>query len=418
MWVAAPAAAALLADWGADVIKVEAPAGDPMRQVFGSLGIDSDMPNPAFSLDNRGKRSVVLDLRQPEGRQHLEDLLATADVFITNLRPDSLEGFGLEPEATVGRHPHLVYCSISGYGLRGEDRNRPTYDIGAFWARSGLSMQMADHEGNPLNARGGIGDHITGLAALAGVLAAVMEQRATGRGRVVEVSLLRTGTYVLGWDLGLQMTLGKVARAEPRHRNQAPLMNPYRAADGSWFFLTGLEAGRHIAAVCRALGHPELLEDPRFADASSIRRNRAEVIAILDEIIAERPMAEWAERFDRRGGVVGSGPDSGRGGGGPAAVGERGHRGDRRWRTGGGATVGQRAGELLRRRPGGAGDRYPGSASTPTRCWPRWPSAAPDRSVPGQAGVSCGGGRAPRMARTTAGRRSGCQTRRSAKDQA
>src|SRR5277367_170578 len=100
VWVAAPAAAALLADWGADVIKVEAPAGDPMRQVFGSLGIDSDMPNPAFSLDNRGKRSVVLNLRDAEGREHFEDLLATADVFITNLRPDSLEGLGLEPGAT------------------------------------------------------------------------------------------------------------------------------------------------------------------------------------------------------------------------------------------------------------------------------------------------------------------------------
>lgn len=301
VWVAAPSAAALLADWGADVIKVESPAGDPMRQVFGSLGIDSDMPNPAFSLDNRGKRSVVLDLRGPEDRRHLEELVATADVFITNLRPDSLEGLGLEPAATAARHPHLVYCSISGYGLRGDDRNRPTYDIGAFWARSGLSMQMADEAGNPLNARGGIGDHITGLAALGGLLAAVLEQRATGQGRVVEVSLLRTGTYVLGWDLGLQMTLGKVARAESRARNQAPLMNPYRAGDGRWFFLTGLEAGRHIAAVLRALGHPELLDDPRFADAASIRRNRSEVISILDEIIAGAPLEVWEKRFDEEG---------------------------------------------------------------------------------------------------------------------
>ncbi len=109
------------------------------------------------------------------------------------------------------RHPHLVYCSVSGYGLRGEERDRPTYDIGAFWARSGLAVQMADADGSPLNARGGIGDHITALAALAGLLAAVIEQRATGRGRVVEVSLLRTGAYILGWDLGLQMALGKVA---------------------------------------------------------------------------------------------------------------------------------------------------------------------------------------------------------------
>ena len=151
------------------------------------------------------------------------------------------------------------------------------------------------------NARGGIGDHITGLAALAGLLAAVLEQRATGRGRVVEVSLLRTGAYVLGWDLGLQMTLGKVARAEPRERNQAPLMNPYRAADGRWFFFTGLEAARHIGAVCRALGRPDLADDPRFADAGAIRRHRTEIIAILDEIIGELPLAAWAERFDREG---------------------------------------------------------------------------------------------------------------------
>jgi crotonobetainyl-CoA:carnitine CoA-transferase CaiB-like acyl-CoA transferase len=177
VWVAAPSAAALLADWGAEVIKVEARTGDPMRNVFGSIGIAGDLPNPAFALDNRGKRSVVLDLRDTTERQHLEDLLATADVFVTNLRPDALDKLNLEPHLTVERHPRLVYCSVSGYGLRGEERNRPTYDIGAFWARSGLAMQMADDDGSPLNARGGIGDHITGLAALAGILGAVLEQR-------------------------------------------------------------------------------------------------------------------------------------------------------------------------------------------------------------------------------------------------
>lgn len=129
----------------------------------------------------------------------------------------------------------------------------------------------------------------------------MLEQRHTGRGRVVEVSLLRTGAYVLGWDLGIQMALGKVAGAEPRHRNQAPLMNPYRAADGRWFFFTGLEAMRHLPAVCRALGRPDLLDDPRFGDAAAIRRNRSEVIAVLDGIIAERPLAEWVERFEREG---------------------------------------------------------------------------------------------------------------------
>ncbi len=301
VWVAGPAAAALLADWGADVVKVESPSGDPMRHVFASIGIRNDFSNPAFALDNRGKRDVSLDLNDAGDRKHLEDLLDWADVFISNLRPDALDKLDLEPFATVERHPRLVYCSVSGYGLKGEDRNRPAYDIGAFWARSGLSTQMADPDGVPLNARGGIGDHITALAALAGVLAAVLEQRQTGKGQVVEVSLLRTGAYVLGWDLGLQMTLGKVARSEPRHDNQAPLMNPYRAEDGHWFFLMGLEIERHMARVCSALGRPDLLDDPRFASASVIRKNRVELIALLDAIIAQRPLAEWAERFDREG---------------------------------------------------------------------------------------------------------------------
>ena len=216
VWVAAPSAAALLADWGADVIKIEAPSGDPMRKAFGSVGIRKDFPNPAFAQDNRGKRSVVLDLRKQEDRDRLEELLDTADVFISNLRPDALDGLGLEPSATVARHPGLVYCSISGYGLRGEDRNRPAYDVGAFWARSGLSYQLGSVGGGPLYARGAIGDHITALAGLSGLLAAVLEQRQTGRGRVVEVSLLRTGAFVLGWDLGLQATVGKVSPAEPR----------------------------------------------------------------------------------------------------------------------------------------------------------------------------------------------------------
>jgi crotonobetainyl-CoA:carnitine CoA-transferase CaiB-like acyl-CoA transferase len=272
-----------------------------MRHAFGSLGIGQDFPNPAFAQDNRGKRSVVLDLREQVDRDRLEELLETADVFVSNLRPDALDGLGLEPSATVARHPRLVYCSISGYGLRGDDRNRPAYDIGAFWARSGLSVQMANSEGVPLNARGGIGDHISGLAALSGLLAAVLEQRHTGRGRVVEVSLLRTGIYVLGWDLSLQATVGKVARAEARENNQTPLMNSYRAADGRWFFFTGLEADRHVGPICRALGREDLLSDPRFANAGAIRKNRTEVIAILDEVIAAQPLSVWAERFDREG---------------------------------------------------------------------------------------------------------------------
>ena len=393
VWVAAPSAAALLADWGADVVKVEPPSGDPMRNAFGSLGIGGgDSPNPAFAQDNRGKRSIVLDLRHAEARERLEELLATADVFVTNLRPDALDALGLEPGATVARHPRLVYGSVSGYGLRGDDRNRAAYDIGAFWARSGLSVQLADSEGVPLNARGGIGDHVGGLATLAGLLAAVLEQRATGRGRVVEVSLLRTGAYVLGWDLSLQANLGKVAPAEPRRSNQTPLMNSYRTKDGHWFFFTCLEADRHLDKVLRALGRPGLVDDPRFASARALRRNRTEVIAVLDEIIAGEPLDVWAERFEREG--VWWAPARS-----PAQVLDDPQLAATDAFVGAASTrVSRPSGPSTARSPSrtrrcGHPRRPPASASTPTRCWRSWRRGRrgpnrplrPDRG-PGRAG--------------------------------
>src|SRR5215831_7399444 len=272
VWVAAPAASGILADWGADVIKVEAPSGDPMRNVFGAIGMDAEMPNPAYALDNRGKRSLVLDLHDDGDRARLEELLTDAHVFLTNLRPDVLDKFGLDAASTSARHPHLVYCSVSGYGLAGPDRERPSYDLGAFWARSGLSYQLGSDA--PLNARGGIGDHITSLAALAGILGGVLQQRATGEGCVVETSLLRAGAYALGWDLGLQASLGKVARGEPREATQSPLMNAYRTADDRWLFLTCLEADRHLRSVYAALDREDLLDDERFASGRGLRKNK------------------------------------------------------------------------------------------------------------------------------------------------
>jgi crotonobetainyl-CoA:carnitine CoA-transferase CaiB-like acyl-CoA transferase len=299
VWVAAPAASGILADWGADVIKVEAPAGDPMRNVFGAIGMDREMPNPAYTLDNRGKRSLVLDLRDDADRARMEALLADAHVFLTNLKPDVLDKFGLDPDSTSARHPHLVYCSVTGYGLAGPDRERASYDLGAFWARSGLSYQLGSDA--PLNARGGIGDHITSLAALSGILAGVLQQRATGEGCVVETSLLRAGAYVLGWDLGLQAALGKVARGEPREETQSPLMNSYRTADDRWLFLTCLEADRHLRNVLVALEREDLADDERFANGRALRKNKREVIGVLDAEFAKRPLDEWAQRLDGAG---------------------------------------------------------------------------------------------------------------------
>lgn len=301
IWVAGPAAGGVMADWGAEVTKVESPEGDPMRRVFQLIVGHGQPQSPPFDLDNRGKRSVVADLTTDEGRAVVDALVADADVFLTNLRPDALERLGLGHEALLGAHPRLVYCSVTGYGLTGPDRDRPGYDVGAFWARSGLAHLMAVDGEAPPALRGGMGDHLTGLAALGGILAKLLERERTGRGGLVEASLLRTGVYAVGWDLGIQARFAKLAPTAPRTSEMNPALNSYRGSDDRWFWLLGVESDRHFPAVARAVGHPEWMEDPRFATARGRRHASAAVIAALDEVFATRPRHEWIDRFDAEG---------------------------------------------------------------------------------------------------------------------
>ncbi len=301
LWVAGPAAAGILADWGADVVKIEPPAGDPMRAFF-QLATGSKVDrNPPFDLDNRGKRSVVLDLRVPAGRAALDRLLAPADVFVSNFRPDALARLGCDPETLTARFPRLVYASISGYGRTGPERDRPGYDVGAFWARSGVAQTLAPEGVAPPQIRGGFGDHVTAITTVAGIVTALYERERSGRGRVVETSLLRTGAYCLGWDLGIQLAFGKIRQPVARTEVETPLVNCYRAGCGRWFWLIGLEADRHFPGVARTIAREDLLTDPRFASARERRRNCSAVIAELDRAFATRPLREWAERFDREG---------------------------------------------------------------------------------------------------------------------
>jgi crotonobetainyl-CoA:carnitine CoA-transferase CaiB-like acyl-CoA transferase len=298
VWVAGPACAGLLGDWGADVVKVEPPAGDPMRALW-SATAGADLPvNPPFDLDNRSKRSVVLDLRADDGKAALERLLGEADVFVTNLRPDALERLGLGHADVRARHPHLVYCSVTGYGLDGPDAGRAGYDVGAYWARAGHAASLTVPGEVPPTARGGVGDHITGLAAAAGVCAALVERSRTGEGRLVETSLLRTGVYTLGWDLGIQQAFGKLLPPQPRTESSTPLVSCYRCGDGRWLWLLGLEADRHFPGLCRAIGREDLLTDDRFAGARARRVHATELVAIFDEAFATRDRAAWAAAFD------------------------------------------------------------------------------------------------------------------------
>ncbi len=298
VWVAGPSAAGVMADWGADVIKVEPPAGDPMRAMFASTGYSADIPNAPFAVDNRGKRSVVLDLTRLEPRAALDRLLDTADVFVTNLRLDPLARLGLLPDDVRASRERLVYALLTGYGSDGPDKDRAGYDIGAFGARSGVLHQMVPAGQPPAPIPRGLGDHATGLATLAGVLGALLDRGRTGQGQLVETSLLRTGIYTLGWDIAIQLTLGKVAGTVPRTEAPTPTSNSYRCGDGKWVWLLGVEADRHFPRLCKALERTDLLDDERFASARSRRHNRHELIGILDAEFATKPYAEWLERFD------------------------------------------------------------------------------------------------------------------------
>jgi crotonobetainyl-CoA:carnitine CoA-transferase CaiB-like acyl-CoA transferase len=297
VWVAGPAAGGILCDWGAEVIKVEPPTGDPMRAVFSLAVGASQAANPPFDLDNRGKRSVVLDLRTEEHRGAFDRLLATADVLVTNLRVDALERLGLGHEEVLERHPRLVYASVTGYGLDGPERERAGYDVGAFYARSGFAHSMTIGDGAPPSLRSGKGDHVTGLAAAAAVSAALLRRERTGRGGLVETSLLRAGMYMTGWELAIQLWFGKSQAPEPRETSSTPLVNSYRDSEGRWFWLIGLEADRHLPGILAAIGRPELATDERFLTARDRRINGAQLIAELDAAFATRTRDEWAEAF-------------------------------------------------------------------------------------------------------------------------
>ncbi len=298
VWVAGPAATGLMADWGADVIKVEPPAGDPQRFVFGALGVADQKGVPPFEIDNRGKRSVVLDLRNENELQKMFALLEEADVFVSNVRPAGLARMGLDPDSLTKRFPRLIYGQLTGYGTTGPDVDKAGYDIGAFWSRTGLAHTTVAPDELPPAIRSGQGDHTTGLSMAAGVMAALFDRERTGKGRVVSTSLLRTGIYTLGWDVGVYLRFGKRQSTKSSRKNPAPQMNCYRCSDGRAFWLLGMEADRHFPGLLKAIGREELASVENFKNARARSINAGEFIAVLDEHFATQDYAYWTTKFD------------------------------------------------------------------------------------------------------------------------
>ncbi len=296
VWVAGPAAGGILADWGADVIKIEPPTGDPARTFGRMMGIE-DGGSPPFEMDNRGKRSVVLDMTTEQGRATALELLGAADVFLTNVRVGALRRMGLDFATVAAGNPRLVYGLITGYGQSGPDADRAAYDVAAFWARAGLAHLLTRPGQTPPFQRGGMGDHAAGMTLAAAVCAALVARARTGEGQLVSTSLYRQGAYTVSFDLNTFLLTGHTIAIGERETMGNPCMNNYVAGDGRRFWLVGLEAGRHWPPLCRAVGRPEWLTDPRFETAWSRAVHAVELIAELDEIFATRALDEWAEVF-------------------------------------------------------------------------------------------------------------------------
>jgi crotonobetainyl-CoA:carnitine CoA-transferase CaiB-like acyl-CoA transferase len=279
--VAAPAAAGLLADWGADVIKIEPHRGDPMRGGGGPLGTTN------FDIHNRGKRSIALSTSAPETREVILRLVRGADLFITNVLPGHLENLGLDYPQVAAANPRIVYGEISSYGREGPDRDRPATDNLGFWARGGGTGLLTPKGLDPLPIRQSVGDRITGLAACVGMLAALLEARMTGVGRLVDASLLRSAVWTFGTDVANQLTRGRVGTSKGRFEQVMPLSNYFRTQDGHW-----LQLHTSIQQLGPALGRPELASDPRWSNPAKARENGAELVTLVDEIFAGLTLAE------------------------------------------------------------------------------------------------------------------------------
>jgi crotonobetainyl-CoA:carnitine CoA-transferase CaiB-like acyl-CoA transferase len=306
-WTFVPISGAVLAEWGADVIKIESPSGgDPQRGLVSSgLVPGGDGVNFMFELPNRGKRSVGLDLTTDGGREMLYKLVATADVFVTNNLPDVRAKLGIELEQIRAHNPNIIYVRGSGQGSRGPEAGRGGFDGASYWARAGLaSIFTPDDAAWPVNQRPAFGDVLGGLTIAGGIAAALVRRERSGVPSVVDVSLLGMGL----WSLGPDVTSAKLYEnvetpAYDRDSAPNPLVGTYPTKDGRFISLILLQSDRFWPDLAEHLDRPDLIDDPRFKDGLARYENRRECIQVLRGIFRERTYAEWCGRLQTLKGV-------------------------------------------------------------------------------------------------------------------
>jgi len=298
-YVAAPAVGALMRDLGANVIKLEPPGGEVMRGTI-TPGAGSYHVNFLFELENRGKRSIVVALGKPGARELVYDLLAGCDVLLTNLLAPRLDRFGLSQAEVLRRHPHLIHCSVTGYGLDGPDAARPGFDFAAFWARAGI-MSLVGHPGQPpVLSRIAQGDHTTAMNALAAIFAALRLRDLTGAGQAVQVSLQQTGLYTVATDVVRTLMDGKQPARLDREAPNNPLFNTYETAGGDWVMLVHMTPDPYWPKLCAAIERPDLECDDNRTMRQRMERG-PELGAAIQGAIRQQPMEYWRRKLDEHG---------------------------------------------------------------------------------------------------------------------
>jgi crotonobetainyl-CoA:carnitine CoA-transferase CaiB-like acyl-CoA transferase len=295
--------AALLSDWGAEVIKIEhVERGDAMRGLA-STGL-SIVPSDVHALlehSNRGKQSLGLDLTSPDGLEILYKLAATADVFLTNKLPGVREKLHVGVDEIRRHNPNIIYVRGTGQGERGPDANKGSYDSLAFWARAGVAMgaKRPEYELMPVPPAPGFGDSIGAMTIAGGILGALFHRERTGEATIVDVSLLGVGMWAMGQAIALSLVVGTPWAAPPASRMGGnPLSRNYETADGRTMAFTCLQAGKYWPPLCEVIGRPELITDARFATHAALLENSPAAVEILTEVFRAAPLTEWRSRLD------------------------------------------------------------------------------------------------------------------------
>ena len=309
-FIAAPAAATVLSDFGADVIKIEPPGqGDPYRNLPNLPGYPASQHNFAWLLESRNKRSLALDLSKPEGQAVLRRLVAEADVFITNFPPAVRERLGLTFAQLGPLNDRLIYASFTGYGEKGEEANKPGFDSNAYWARSGLmDLVRADENTTPARSIAGMGDHPCAMAFYGAIVTALYKRERTGKGSHVSSNLMANGIWAASVLAQAKLCGAKFQPRRTREQALNAVTNHYKCKDGRWIIISLLNEDKQWPALARCIGREDLVTDERFAAKAGRHARSVELIKIFDEIFATRDLAEWRTILDGNGlvfGVVG-----------------------------------------------------------------------------------------------------------------